>query len=216
LPKALDLPPLYAIVDVDIASRRGWDAVDLTHAFLSGGARLLQVRAKTLDGGPFLDLARSIVQIAHEASALVVINDRADLAVLAGADGVHVGQEDLRPADVRRLVGDGMLVGLSTHSLEQVTRALTQPISYLAVGPIFGTTTKDTGYSAVGVELIEGAVGLSGPAGVPVVAIGGITRDRVREVWQAGAASAAVITDLIGDDPAARVADFNRLASSER
>jgi thiamine-phosphate pyrophosphorylase len=99
-------------------------------------------------------------------------------------------------------------VGLSTHTLEQVVAAVTEPISYIAVGPVFGTTTKDTGYTAVGLELIQRAVELASPCERPVVAIGGITLDRVADVWRIGAASAAVITDLMSDDPAERVREF--------
>jgi thiamine-phosphate pyrophosphorylase len=210
------LPPLYAIVDVDVASRAGWQPLDLAGAYLQGGAQLLQLRAKTLASGAFLDLAQSMVPLAHAAGARLIVNDRVDIALLAGADGVHVGQDDLEPADVRRLLGDQRLIGLSTHTVDQLIAAVSQPISYVAVGPVFGTMTKETGYEAVGLELVSRAVELAAPAGLPVVAIGGITRARVAEVWAAGAASAAVITDLIGDDPAARVAAFAPAAQDVR
>lgn len=164
-----------------------------------------------MDGAAFLQLARQMVRLTRAAGARLIINDRTDIAVLADADGVHVGQEDLAPSDVRRLTGDKLIVGLSTHSVDQVRAALLEPVSYIAVGPVFGTQTKDTGYAAVGLGLISAAVELAAPQGLPVVAIGGITRERVAGVWQAGAASAAVITDLIGDDPAARVAEFIEL-----
>ena len=199
---------LYAIVDVDVCARVGWRPRDLARAYLTGGARLLQLRAKNLGGAAFLDLARAMVSDARGVDGKVIINDRADITVLSGAAGVHVGQDDLSVADVRRIVGAAAVVGLSTHTHAQVEDAVRQPISYLAIGPVFGTSTKATGYKAVGLEMIRDAYARSSPHGIPVVAIGGITLDRVKSVWEAGAASAAVIGDLLVDDPAARVAQF--------
>jgi thiamine-phosphate pyrophosphorylase len=200
------LPRLYAIVDAEVCARAGYAPSAVAAAYLASGVRLLQLRAKDLESGDFLALTRGVVRDAHAAGARVIVNDRADVAVMAQADGVHVGQEDLSPADVRRIVGPELIVGLSTHTLEQVEAALMEPVTYIAVGPIFGTTTKATGYDAVGVALLEQAAARAGS--MPVVAIGGITRRTVEQVWRAGAASAAVITDLLGDDPAARAAEF--------
>jgi thiamine-phosphate pyrophosphorylase len=199
---------LYAIVDVDVCARVGWQPCDLTRAYLAGGARLLQLRAKNLGGAAFLDLARAMVSDAKGVDGKVIINDRADIAVLSGAAGVHVGQDDLSVADVRRIVGAAAVVGLSTHTHAQLDEAVRQPISYLAVGPVFGTSTKETGYEAVGLQMIRDAHACASSQGIPVVAIGGITLGRVKSVWAAGAASAAVIGDLLVDDPAARVAQF--------
>jgi thiamine-phosphate pyrophosphorylase len=209
LRKAPDLPPIYPIVDVDAAARAGWHAADLARAYISGGARLLQLRAKALDGGPFLDLASTIVAAARRAGAQVIINDRADIAALSGADGVHVGQDDLSPADVRRIVRDG-IVGLSTHTPDQITHALTTPISYLASGPVFSTATKATGYDGIGLDAVRDAARQAAPAGLPVVAIGGITLDTAADVIAAGARSVAVITDLFTGDPGLRVQQFLR------
>jgi thiamine-phosphate pyrophosphorylase len=214
LPRARSLPRLYAIVDVEVARRAGWSPLELARAYVDGGARLLQLRAKSLEGAAFLELTRAMVRLTHGAGARLIVNDRADIAVLANADGVHVGQDDLMPRDVRSIVGDDLIVGLSTHSVDQVHAALAEPIDYLAVGPIFGTSTKDTGYSAVGLGLITDAAALATPLGIPVVAIGGITRDRVAAVWQAGAAAAAVITDLVGKDASVRVAQFLQVGDS--
>jgi thiamine-phosphate pyrophosphorylase len=212
LRKAPDLPPIYPIVDVDVAARAGWHAADLARAYLSGGARLLQLRAKALDGGPFLDLASSIVEAAHRAGAQVIINDRADIAVLSGADGVHVGQDDLSPADVRRIAGD-TIVGLSTHTPDQIAHALTAPISYLAIGPVFSTATKATGYEGIGLDAVRDASRRAGAAGLPVVAIGGITLDTAAAVIAAGARSVAIITDLLAGDPSLRVQQLLRRVS---
>jgi thiamine-phosphate pyrophosphorylase len=196
---------LYVIVDVDACERRGWLPQDFARACLAGGARLLQVRAKTMGGAAFLRLVSDVVAQARELDAQVIVNDRADIAVLAGATGVHVGQDDLSVDDVRRIVGPEMMVGLSTHTVEQLADAVQRAISYVAIGPVFGTSTKDTGYEAVGVEMVRQAARLASPQNIPVVAIGGMTLERAPAVWAAGAASAAVITDLFEGDPTERV-----------
>jgi thiamine-phosphate pyrophosphorylase len=200
-----NLPRLYAIVDVDVAVSRGFDARALAAAYVSGGARLLQLRAKSTGPGALVELARAIVADAHQHGALVVINDRPDVARLAGADGVHVGQDDLPPDAVRR-VWDAPILGLSTHSREQFAAAMRTTATYIAVGPVFGTATKDTGYTAIGPEFVRWAAAI---ADRPIVAIGGITLDNAAQVIAAGAASVAVISDLIASgEPAARVRQF--------
>ena len=207
------LPPLYAIVDVAVAARTGFDPAALSQAFLAGGAGTLQIRAKEMASGPFLELCTAVVALARPYAASVIVNDRADIARLAGAHGVHVGQEDLTPADARALLGPQAIVGLSTHTVAQIEQARRAPISYLAVGPVFGTGTKDTGYEAVGVALIEEAARRAPDC--PIVAIGGVTLDTAVAAWTAGAHSVAVITDLVaGGDPRARVASYNRLADA--
>jgi thiamine-phosphate pyrophosphorylase len=213
----LTLPPLYAILDADVAARAGWTLVDLASAYLEGGARLLQLRAKGAPSGELLDLASAIVLRAHAAGGIVILNDRADIARLAGADGVHVGQDDLGPSAVRSMVGPASLVGLSTHTTEQVDRALREPIGYLAVGPVFGTETKATGYDAIGLDRVRYAAVRAGARGVPVVAIGGITLERAADVLAAGARSVAVISDLLSTgDPETRVRAYvDRLAALE-
>jgi thiamine-phosphate pyrophosphorylase len=205
---------------VDTAERAGWTPLDLAAAYLNGGARFLQIRAKSLSGAAFLDLASRIREIAHAAGAVLVINDRADIARLSGADGVHVGQDDLSAPAARAIVGPGAMLGLSTHTGPQIDAAVLQPVTYVAVGPVFGTSTKATGYEAVGLDLVRYAARRlafsASEAGLPgacsdgssarLVAIGGITLDRAVDVIDAGAASIAVITDLIaGGDPEARV-----------
>ncbi len=207
-------PRLYAIVDVDVAERHGWAPAALARVYLAAGARCLQLRAKTWGSGAFLDLCRDVVAAADEQSwrpplggpdsgALVIVNDRADLAAIVGADGVHVGQDDLPVSAARTLVGPHALVGLSTHTIAQVEAAVSEAVSYLAVGPAFETGTKDTGYRAVGLDFVRQAARLAGSR--PLVAIGGITLDRAASVLEAGATSVAVISDLLVGDPAARV-----------
>jgi thiamine-phosphate pyrophosphorylase len=181
----------------------------VARAYLDGGARLLQVRGKNLASGPLFDLCNSIVALAVSSNARVIINDRADLARMSGAAGVHVGQDDLPPFHARRLVGNEAIVGLSTHTVAQVQAALREPITYIAVGPVFGTHTKDTGYEKVGLDFVSAAARLSG--GVPVVAIGGITVLNARSVIDAGAAAVAIIGDLLAtSDPRGRVQAFVR------
>jgi thiamine-phosphate pyrophosphorylase len=161
--------------------------------------------------GPFLQMCDEVIAVARPERALVIVNDRADLAVLSGADGVHVGQDDLTPADARRILGGSALVGLSTHSLEQATVAAAAPVDYIAVGPIFGTRTKDASGEAVGTRLISEVRSMLDARGVhtPIVAIGGITLSRVPEVIEAGAASVAVISDLLSTgNPRGRVREF--------
>lgn len=181
----------------------------MARAYLAGGARTLQIRAKTLPTSAFLALCDEVVAAAAPFGADVLVNDRADLARLSGAAGAHVGQEDLPPRHVRALLGASAIVGFSTHSLAQVEAALGEPITYLAVGPVFGTATKQTGYDPVGLELVREAARRA--AGRPVVAIGGITIERAPAVLRAGASAVAVIGDLLATgDPRARVEAFCR------
>jgi len=144
----------------------------------------------------------------------IIINDRADIARLADAAGVHVGQDDLAPSAIRRLIGPDRIIGFSTHSLAQLDHAVEQAIDYVAVGPVFGTASKNTGYDAVGLTLVEEAARRARPRGLQVVAIGGITLERAPDVIRAGATSVAVISDLLATgDPAARVSQYlDRLA----
>ena len=203
------LDPLCAIVDVEVAARAGWQALDLARAFIDGGARFLQLRAKVLPAAAFLATATALVQLAHARGASVIVNDRADIARLSGADGVHIGQDDLPPAAVRSLVGDDATVGLSTHTVEQLARALNEPVSYVAIGPVFGTRTKVTGHERVGLDMVREAALRARARGLPLVAIGGITLANASSVIQAGAHSVAVISDLLAEgDPEHRVRAF--------
>jgi thiamine-phosphate pyrophosphorylase len=120
-----------------------------------------------------------------------------------------VGQDDIPPGAACAQLGPGAIVGFSTHTIEQIEAAAREPLTYIAVGPVFGTTTKATGYGAVGLDLVRAAVARAG--GLPVVAIGGITLQRVPEVLASGASAVAVISDLVSDgDPASRVAAYCR------
>ena len=197
---------LYAILDIPICRLRGLDPLATLDAFLTGGARLIQLRDKSPSSRHRLTLAEAAVARAHAAGARLIVNDRADIAQLSGADGVHVGQDDLSIADVRAVVGRDLTVGLSTHDEAQIEAALRSAATYVAVGPIYATATKETGYSARGLALVRQAA--AGPK--PVVAIGGITLERAADVLAAGASSVAVISDLLRDDPAEMVRRFRR------
>ena len=203
-----ELPRLYAIVDVDVCAAAGWAPRALTRAYLAGGTRLLQLRAKRLGGAAFLELAEAMVEESDRVGARVIVNDRVDIAVLANAAGVHVGQEDLTPEDVRRVARADDLIGLSTHPHEQVEEAVTAPISYFAIGPVFATGTKATRYDAVGCDAVRHAARRGATVALPVVAIGGITIDTAPRVIDAGAAAVAVITDLMTGDPERRVREY--------
>jgi len=208
------LSRLNAIVDDDLATRSGLNAVDLAAAFLDGGATFIQLRAKNRSSAWLLETAEQLVALAKRRGARIIVNDRADVARLADAAGVHVGQDDLGPRAVRGLIGADRIIGLSTHSTTQLDLAVLQPIDYVAVGPVFGSASKDTGYDAVGLQLVEEAARRARPRGLHVVAIGGITLERASDVIQAGADSVAIISDLLtSGDPRARVSQYlDRLA----
>ncbi len=172
--------------------------------------RLIQLRAKNWSSGAFLDLAAAAVADAAAAGAVVVVNDRADVAVLSRAPGLHVGQDDLSPVDARRLVGPDAWLGLSTHTVAQWTAALAAPISYVAIGPVFDTGTKATGYEAVGLHTVRLVATAAAAPALPVVAIGGITLERAPAVIAAGAASVAVISGLLTGAPEVRAREFLR------
>ena len=199
-----------------MARRAGWTVPALAEAYLAGGARFIQIRCKQTQSGAFLAICQEVVARARPAGACVIVNDRADIARLSNADGVHLGQDDLEPMDAARILGGRGLIGISTHSLEQVRAAAGQPVDYIAVGPVFGTATKDTGHREVGTKLVTGAAALLQDASVdrPIVAIGGITLERAEDVIRAGASSVAVISDLLSTgNPEARVREYlERLA----
>jgi thiamine-phosphate pyrophosphorylase len=205
--------PLHAILDLQAAERAGWAPLDLGRAFLEGGARLIQIRAKHLASGPLLEIADRLVALAGPYDAAIIVNDRADVARMTRTAGVHVGQDDISPSDARAIVGRDAVVGYSTHTVEQVEAAVGEPVTYIAVGPVFGTRTKNTGYEAVGLDLVSAAAARAGQT--PIVGIGGISLDNAKSVLDAGASAVAVISDLVSTgDPRRRVAAYlERLVS---
>ena len=197
------LPPLYAIVDAAVARRHGWTVPDLAAEYLDGGARLLQLRAPGVASGVLEGWCAAVVARASRYGAAVIVNDRTDIARASGAAGVHLGQDDLPVEAAREILGPDGLIGLSTHTVEQLGEAQARPLTYVAVGPVHATRTKATGYGPVGLALVRAA---ARSAAVPVVAIGGITLECAPEVLAAGASAVAVIGDLLASGaPAARV-----------
>jgi thiamine-phosphate pyrophosphorylase len=197
------LPPLYVILDGQASGGRRLDA--LLDAVLEGGCRLVQLRDKTLPPAELYPLAQALRRRCLEAGALFIVNDRVDLALALHADGAHVGQDDLPAREARRLLPPPMLLGVSTHDLDQARRARDDGADYIAVGSMFPTATK-TGFELVGPELLRQ---VRPEIPVPLVAIGGITPANVGEVIEAGADTAAVISAVGGaPDPAAAVRRF--------
>lgn len=190
----LDL--FYPILDTETASRRGISPVDASAGILEGGARLLQMRHKGFFSRQVFQQAKQIASMCREAGALFIMNDRADIAKLLDA-GLHLGQDDLPPADARLVLGGSTLVGFSTHNEAQLRAASFEPVDYLALGPIFGTSTKANPDPMVGLEELRRLRPLTH---LPLVAIGGITRANARGVIEAGADSVAVIGDLFPED----------------
>jgi thiamine-phosphate pyrophosphorylase len=179
---------LYVILDRVAA--RGRDLLTILDATLAGGCRLVQLREKEWPSGRLLPLAERLRDRCREAGATFVVNDRLDLALALGADGVHLGQDDLPPAAARPLLRPGMLLGLSTHSLEQARAAQAAGADYVAVGSMFPTGTKPD-FELVGPQLIAK---LRPEIAVPLIGIGGITHDNVAQVIRAGADGVAVIS----------------------
>lgn len=176
----------------------------MAEAWLAAGIRLIQLRAKSATMGPMLELADELVRIARDAGAILIVNDRADVARLSGADGVHIGQTDLSVGEVRGMLAPDAIVGLSTHGADQAAAACRLPISYLAIGPVHETATKAQPDPVVGIPGVRDAARHARASGIPLVAIGGITIARAPAVLAAGASSVAVASDLVGDDPAER------------
>jgi len=189
----LVLPRVYAIVDTPALHARGRDPLRFAEALLEGGCRLLQLRHKGSFSRQTFTLAQTLGNLCRQAGALYLIDDRADIAALCQA-GVHVGQQDLPCEAVRRIVGPDALVGFSTHNEAQLRAAAAEPASYLALGPIFSTSSKQNADPVVGLERLAELRALTT---LPLVAIGGITRHQAHSVWRAGADSVAVIGDLM-------------------
>ena len=207
----LDLPALYAILDPEQTSGRSPDQV--LDALLKAGAQWLQLRVKSLASAEFFHLARRARIRTRAQGCKLIINDRVDIALGCDADGVHLGQDDFPLAAGRKLIGD-KIIGISTHDLAQAQGAEQGGADYIGFGPMFGTSTKNTGYTARGVErLREIRAGVT----LPIVAIGGITEQNVSQVWQAGANSAAIISDILrADDITDKVARILRQQQSSQ
>jgi thiamine-phosphate pyrophosphorylase len=193
---------LYVIV-TEALCRRPW--LEAAEASVRGGAGCIQLREKSLPDGELLRRARALRALTRETGALLFVNDRPDIARLAQADGVHVGQTDLTVAEVRRIGGGALLVGKSTHTAEQIDAAIAEQPDYIAVGPMFESTTKPQNHVA-GVDLLRTAAARTE---LPLVAIGGITPSRAAACTHAGAACVCACSAVISaDDPHAAAAEF--------
>ena len=194
---------LMVLADDD--PRWKWDPVEQARAACAGGATSVQLRAKHATDREALIWAEAIRGATRDAGVLFLVNDRFDLAWLADADGVHLGQEDLPPSALPARVHGGMLVGRSTHEPHQLAAAASEPVDYVAFGPVFGTTSKTSPHSARGEAALAAAAHTATPR--PLVAIGGIDLGNVGAVARAGAACAAVVSAVAGaDDPRAATA----------
>ena len=175
------------------------------------GVELVQIRNKNASSRDFLQISKQLSTFFNRRGVRLIVNDRPDLSLLADAGGVHVGQDDVEVGVARQVCGNDRWVGISTHSLEQVRRANATSADYIAIGPIFPSSTKEDLEPVMGIECIRAARRLTSK---PLVAIGGITLDRVPEVFQAGADSVAVARDLIcATDPRRRTQEFVQATS---
>jgi len=206
------LPRFYPILDTEVALRRNEDPVTAAEQILEGGAKILQFRHKGFLSREAFTWLERIAELAQTAGATLVVNDRADLAKLFGA-ALHLGQDDLLPSVARRVVGMDTMVGFSTHNETQLRAACAEPADYLALGPIFGTLTKENPDPTVGQDELRRLRPISNR---PMVAIGGITLANAMQVLEAGADSVAVIGDLFSEDGSirARTEEWIRLLGS--
>jgi thiamine-phosphate pyrophosphorylase len=208
------LPPapfVYPILDIAALAGRAPEAV--AAALGQGGARVLQVRGKGVPDSVLLDAVRRALAVARARGIALLVNDRADVALIAGADGVHVGQDDLPPAECRRLLGPDAIVGFSTHRLAEVQAAAAEPVDYIAFGPVFATSTKADAQPVVGLPGLREARRHTRHA---LVAIGGITRDNAAAAVAAGADGIASISALVGGHDVAAAVSAMQAALAAR
>ncbi len=202
----LVLPRLYVILDAALITSPERDCAE---SLVEAGVRFLQYRNKSAPARPYLESSYELAEMLFARGVKFIVNDRPDVAFLSGADGVHVGQEDLNVEQARCVVGPGKLVGVSTHNLEQFERAAGSSADYIAVGPVYGTSTKADPDPVVGVDFVRRVRALTDK---PIVAIGGITLERAAAVIEAGADSAAVISGILSaPDPGERAKQYIKI-----
>jgi thiamine-phosphate pyrophosphorylase len=208
--KQLLIPAVYPITDVRLS---GLSHAEQVRQLVEAGATLIQLREKHNPPKTFYPDAKAAIEFAHQNNAKIIVNDRVDIALALDADGVHLGQDDLPPAEARKLLGPDRVIGFSTHSIEQAKAALRRPIDYIAVGPVFGTNTKEKPDPTVGLDVVRQIRELIG-GDLPLVAIGGIDHTTIASVIASGATSAAVIGSLFADGRS--IGDnYRRLSSAE-
>lgn len=183
---------LYAIIDNSI--RPDLSNIEIAKKVLAGGAQIIQLRGKGLSSRELLEQAREIGLLSRAAGAIFIVNDRADIALLSGADGVHLGQDDLPISEARKILGKGKMIGISTHSLEQALKAEQEGADYIGFGPVFDTKTKADAEEAKGLQALRE---VKQRVSIPVIAIGGINLENMGEIIDAGSDGAAVISAII-------------------
>lgn len=204
----LRLGKVYPVTSLN--NRQGWNHVELVERYLQGGGRFFQVRDTSLSDAALYHQLLEVRSLCDALKAQFLVNNRVDLALAVKADGVHLGQDDLPVAAARKLLGNEALIGLSTHNRDQFLKAQSQDIDYVALGPLFPTSTHPTENPPLGVEVLRT---LTAESRYPVVAIGGISLERAEELWATGTHSVAVISDITqSEDPARRVAQYLALA----
>ncbi|MDQ1592030.1 MAG: thiamine-phosphate pyrophosphorylase [Pyrinomonadaceae bacterium] len=189
----MNLPKFYPITDTHLSRLSHAEQVSRLR---DGGARFIQLRDKRLAPREFYEATEAALDIARERGVRLIVNDRADIALALGADGVHLGQDDLDPAAARRLLGERFIIGYSTHTVAQAIEAARLPVDYIALGPIYPTRTKENPAPTVGLEALHRVRDAIDPT-VALVAIGGITRANARATLDAGADSVALISALL-------------------
>ena len=200
----LELGKLYPITASN--NLNGLDNIQLVEQYLKGGSRFVQVREPTLPDSLLYPQLLKIQSLCEPVEAQFLINDRVDLALAVRAHGVHLGQDDLPVRVARDLLGEEAIIGLSTHNRQQFLDAQTQDVDYIALGPIFSTSTKEAENPPLGIEALGGLIADSR---YPVVAIGGISLEKAPQIWTAGADSVAVISDIANAaDPARQVSRY--------
>ena len=193
----MNFPRFYPIIDTARLSQAGVDPADLAEALAVAGVQIAQYRHKGEFTREKFAEAEQVGDILQRAGVKFIVNDRADIALMLQADGVHLGQDDLPPSAVRRIVGDRLLIGFSTHNPQQLLAADGEPVDYLAIGPIFATGSKQNPDPVVGTTGLARVRALTSK---PLVTIGGLTRANARQTLEAGADSVAVISDLFDAD----------------
>jgi thiamine-phosphate diphosphorylase len=185
----MNIKGLYAIIDNSV--RTDLSNIEIAKKVLAGGAGIIQLRGKGLSSKDLLREAREIGRHAREAGAVFIVNDRADIALLSDADGVHLGQVDLPLPEARKILGKEKLIGVSTHNLEQAVKAEREGADYIGFGPVFATDTKADAEEAKGLQALRA---VKKGVKIPVVAIGGINLENLKDIIEAGADGAAVIS----------------------
>jgi thiamine-phosphate pyrophosphorylase len=203
----LRLSGLYLILDPSAAGPRS--LADIAKTALDAGVRLFQLRMKTAETGKLYEMAAALCPLVHKGGGIFIVNDRADVAHAVGADGVHLGQEDLPLVDARAILGPGKLVGISTHNLAQASEAQAGGADYIGYGPVFPTATKERPDPIVGVA---GVRAVRAAVRIPIVAIGGITAKNAAGVHAAGADCCAVVSAVLAAaDPKAAIVELTRV-----